>query len=185
MEEIELLIRVDGDKAVRFGDLGRDLRQMFGAGDANRKRQPDLLAGSASHRISHLRRSAKEVDRPGNLEEGLIDRDALDDRGEVGQHGHHLVTEALVLTEIARHEAEARAQLAGPPPRHPTLNAEGLRLVGRGQHDASPDSDRLAGQGRVEQLLDRCVKRIEVGMEDGGCSLHADSLERTGVRFKS
>jgi hypothetical protein len=36
------------------------------------------------------------------------------------------------------------------------------------------DGDGFAAQGRVEQLLDRCIEGIEVSVEDGGCCSHPD-----------
>ena len=61
---------------------------------------------------------------------------------------------------------QLRTQLARPPSRHAAAHPERFRLVGGGKHDAAADGDRLAAQRRVEQLLDRGVEGVEVGMQD-------------------
>jgi hypothetical protein len=65
-----------------------------------------------------------------------------------------------------------RAKLARPPPGHAAAHPERFGLVGGGEHNPAADGDGLAAQGRVEQLLDRCIEGIEVGMENGGCRFH-------------
>ena len=85
---------------------------------ADRDRQPEL--GRAPGRrisVGHRRRRPEEVDRPGDVEERLVDRDPLDEGSEVVEHLHHRVAEALVLLEVATGEREAGAELAGAPAR--------------------------------------------------------------------
>ena len=127
---------------------------------------------------------AEQVHRSGHVEERFVDRDALDQRGEVAEHCHHLIRQPLVLGEVAVHEHQVGAQLLGPPPRHAALHAEPLRLVRRGQHHAASDRDRAAAQRRIEQLLDRCVERIEVGMQDRRAGGHLTDVSRTSVRSR-
>ena len=79
-----------------------------------------------------------------------------------------LVTEPLVLAKMAGHEHEARAQLSGRADRHAGRDPERPGLVGSGEHDATADGDRPPSEGGVEQLLDRGIKGVEVGVEDGG-----------------
>ena len=74
---------------------------------------------------------------------------------------------------------QVRAKLARAPSRHAAADAERLGLVGRGEHDAAADRDRFAAQERVEQLLDRCVEGVEVGVEDGGRRVHAELFAAT------
>ena len=105
---------------------------------------------------------------PGDVGEGLVDRDALDQGREVVEDRHRRVAEPRVLLEVAADEDELRAELAGPASRHAAAHAERLGLVGRCQHHAAADRDRLAAQGRIEQLLDRRVEGVEIGVEDGG-----------------
>ena len=108
------------------------------------------------------------MDRAGHVEERLVDRDPLDERREVAQHVDDLITEALVLAEVAADEPEARAQLPGEPARHPGSNAERLGLVRRGEDDATADGDRHRAEAGVDELLHRRVERVEIGVKDRG-----------------
>ena len=80
------------------------------------------------------------------------------------------------MREMAADEDELGTQRARLPPRHAAADPERLGFVGRGEHDPAADGDRLAAQRRVEQLLDRGIEGIEVGMEDGGCRFHPQPL---------
>ena len=117
-----------------------------------------------------------------DVEERLVDGDALHERREVAEHCHHVVGQALVLREMSVHEVEVGAESFGPPSRHSALHPELFRFVRRGQHHAASDSDRTSTQLRVQQLLDRCVERIEVGVKDGGTGWHLPHSSRTRVR---
>ena len=108
------------------------------------------------------------MDGPRHIEEGFVDRDPLDHGREIPQDLDHLVTEALVLAKMAGHEHEARAQLTGAPTRHAGRDPERPGLVGSGEHYAAADGDGPPSEGGVEQLLDRGIKGVEVGVEDGG-----------------
>ena len=111
----------------------------------------------------------------GDVGKGLVDGDALDERREVAQHLDRGIAQPLVLLEMAADENELRAELARPPSRHAAVHAEGLGLVGRREHDPAADRDRLAAQRRIEQLLDRGIEGVEIGMEDGGDRVHPDN----------
>jgi hypothetical protein len=103
----------------------------------------------------------------------LVDGYPLDQRGEVVEHGDRGVAQPLVLAEMAADEDQVRTQLAGAPPGHAAGDAERFGLVRRGKHDTAADRDRLAAQGGVEHLLDRCIEGVEIRMQDGGdCVRH-------------
>ena len=108
----------------------------------------------------------EEMDRARHVEERLVDRDALHERREITEHGHDLIGDALVVGEVAVDEQQLGAELLGPPAGHAALHPEPLRLVGRRQDHTAADGDRSAPQRRVEQLLDRGVERVEIGMQD-------------------
>ena len=114
----------------------------------------------------HRRRRTEEVHRSGDVEERLVDRDPLDERREVVEHLHHRVAEALVLRKWPPANAQARAELPGPPAGHPGVDAVRLRLVRRREHHAAADRDRPPGRRGIEQLLHRGVERVEVGVQD-------------------
>ena len=54
----------------------------------------------------------------GDVEEGLVDRDPFDVRGDVTQDVDDEVAQALVLPEVATGDDEIRTQLTRPPTRH-------------------------------------------------------------------
>ena len=110
------------------------------------KGQPDLVTHPLAHGSGNLCRCSEEVDGAGDVKEGLVDGYPLDPRGEVVEHGHHLVAEFLVAAEMAADEEELPAELASPPTGHAGPDAIAPGLVGGRQHDATTDSDRPALQ---------------------------------------
>src|ERR1700676_2461299 len=73
-------------------------------------------------------------------------------------------------------KGELRTEFARPPSRHAAADPEGPGFVRRGKHDPAADRDSLAAQGGVEQLLDRGVEGIKVGMEYGGGRFHPNLI---------
>ena len=168
VQERELGRGIDDDQAVGLGHLRGDLRQMLRARDADRDRQAELRAHATPDRLRNLGRRTEQVRAARDIGERFVDRDALDQRGEIAQHVDGGIAQPLVLGEMAADEDEVRTELARPPSRHPAAHPEGLRLIGGGQHDSAADRDRLAAQRRVKQLLDRGIEGVQVRMEDGG-----------------
>ena len=107
---------------------------------------------------------------PGNVGEGLVDGDALDGRREIAQDSDGGVAEPLVFVEMSADEHEVGTELPRASSRHAASYAEGSRFVGGRENDAAADRNRLAAQARVEQLLDRRIKGVEVRVENGGLS---------------
>ena len=109
---------------------------------------------------------------PGNIGEGFVDGDALDQRGEIVEHRDDRVAEPLVVAKMATDKNELRTELARPEARHAACDPERFGFVGSGQHHPAADGDGLAAQRRVEQLLDRGIEGVEVRVEDGGGRFH-------------
>ncbi len=107
-----------------------------------------------------------------DIGEGLVDRDPLDQRREILEHLDGGVAQPLVVLEMAADEDQVRTQRPRLPSRHAAADSEGLGFVGRREHHPAAHRDRLAAQRRVEQLLDRGIEGIEVGMQDGGRRFH-------------
>ncbi len=184
IEEGALVAGVHHDEPVGLGDLRGDLGEVLRARRADGDRQPDLGADPRADPLADDLGRAEQVHRSGDVEERFVDRDALDQRREVAEHGHHLIGQPLVLREVAvRRTDRSGHSCLRPPARHPALHAEPLGLVRGGQHDTAADGDRPAAQRRIEQLLDGRVERVEVGVQDRGTGRHASfSCSRTGVR---
>ena len=125
--------------------------------------------------------------RPGHVEEGLVDRDALDQRSEVLEHSHDHVPQSLVLAEVAADENQPRAQSLGPPSGHAGVHPEPTRLIGGSENHALTDGHRPAPQRGVQELLGRGIEGIEIGMEDRGTAgpVHGQQPTRTYVRERT
>ena len=114
--------------------------------------------------ISHRR--ARDPPHPAHVQERLVDRHPLDHGRHVVEDPEDLLARGRVGLEARRDDDHVRAQLARLAPGHRRLDAEGLRLVARGQHDAPTDDHRTALQARIVALLDRREERIQVRVED-------------------
>ncbi len=110
-----------------------------------------------------------------DVSEGLIDGDPLDQWREIFDHTDRGIAQPLIVLEVAADEDEPGAKFARLPAGHAAMHAEGFRLIGSGEHDAAAHRDRLAFETRIEQLLDRGIEGVEIGMEDGGGAFHSSS----------
>ena len=147
---------------------------MLGTCHADRDRQADFGPHATPNRGGDLGRRTEQMRASGDIGESLVDGDAFDQGREVAQHVDRGVAQPLVVLEVPADEDEVRAEFARPPPRHAAAHAERLGLVGGRQHDPAADGDGLAAQRRVEQLLDRRIEGVEIGVEDGGHRVHGD-----------
>lgn len=164
----ELGAGLDHHQAVGLGHLRGDLGEMLGSRHADRDRQAELGLHAAADGSGYLLRRPEQMRAAGDVCKGFIDRDALDQRREIIEHLDRGIAEALIFAEAAADEDQLRAELARLTAGHAAAHAEDLRLIGGGKHHAAADRDRLAAQRRVEQLLDRGVEGVEIGMQDGG-----------------
>ena len=104
--------------------------------------------------------------QPADVEERLVDRDALHQRRRVVEDledrpaGLGVRRDPGLTTMAPGHRRRAWA----PP--IADAHAERLGLVAGGQHDAAADDHRPAAQARIVPLLDRGVERVEVGVQD-------------------
>ena len=149
---------------------------MLGAGDADRNGQAQLGADTPSDGAGNGLGGAEQVLAAGYIGKSFVDRDALDQRRVVTKNVDRRVAQPLVVVEMAAGEDQLGAEFLGRPAGHAAMHTEGLGFVGGSQHHAAADGDRLAAQFRVQQLLDRGVEGIEIGVEDGGGRLHPGLL---------
>ena len=102
---------------------------MLGACNADRDRQAELCPHAAPDRTGDLGRRAEQMRAAGDIGEGLVDRNPLDQWGEIIEHLDRSITQPLVLLEMAVDEDQARTKLARPPSWHTAADAESLGLV--------------------------------------------------------
>jgi hypothetical protein len=114
----------------------------------------------------------------GDVGKGLVDGDPLDQRGEITDDRDRGIAKTLVLREMAVDKNQRWTELARPPPRHAAADAEGPGFIRSGEYDTATYGNGLAAQRRVEQLLDRGVEGIEVGVEDGCRRCHQGTRAR-------
>src|SRR5690606_2208548 len=128
----------------------------------------ELVAHPGPHRAGDRGGLAEEPGGSGDVRERLVDRDPLDVRRVVAQHVDGGVAQTLVFAEMPADERDPGTERPRPPSGHAAAHAESAGLVGRREHHAAADRDRLSAQGRIEQLLDRSVEGVQVRMRDRG-----------------
>jgi len=187
VEKVALILGCDRYQTVGFGYLRCDLGEMLGPSHTNRQRQTDFVADASADGGRDLARRSEKTDGAPHIEEGLVDRDPLDSRGEVREDGHDIVAKLLVALEVATDEQEFSAELASLPPWHATADAIASGFIRCGQDHTAANRDGPVPQGGVQQLLDGRVEGIEVGMQDGRPparrKFHTGQGSRTYVRF--
>jgi hypothetical protein len=168
VEEGQLVGRRDHQQAVGLGHLAGHLGQELGARHAHRDREPHPLAHLAPQPGGDVGRRPGQAPQAADVEEGLVDRQGLDQRRGVVEDGERGLAGLRVGRHPRRDHHRRRAQPPGLGPAHRRAHAARLGLVARRQHDPAADDDRPPPQARVVALLDRRVEGVEVGVEDGG-----------------
>ena len=82
------------------------------------------------------------------------------------EDSHDVVAKLLVTIEVAADENEIATELPGSPPGHAAADAVASRFVGSRQHHAATYGDWPVPQRRVQQLFNRRIEGIEIGMQD-------------------
>ena len=159
-----LQLGVDDDEAVGLGPAARELGHELGATHPDRHGQAHLGAARRAQRDSQAARVAPVATL--DVEEGLLDRARLDERGEAAEDLEEPGGGSLVgLGAVAGHE-HLRPAPADLAERHTGVDAEGPGLVGRARDDLVRDDHRPPAQPRVVALLDRGEEGVGVGVQD-------------------
>ena len=114
------------------------------------------------------------MNRRDGIGESLIDRDSLNERRKIIEHLDGGIAQPLVVVEMTTDKDQLRTEFTRASSRHSAADSERPCFVRSGKHDPAADGDRLAAQGRVEQLFDRGIEGVQVRMEDGGCRFRPD-----------
>ena len=172
VQERQLSTRRHDQQPVRLGDATRHLGEELRAGDTHRDRQAHPLTHLGTQPAGDLDRRSGHAAQPADIEEGLVDRQALDERRGVVEHAEHRLARLAVRRHPRRDGDGGRAQPQRLSATHRCAHPEGLGLVAGGQHDTHADDHRASAQRRVVALLDRRVERVEVGVQDRGLVAH-------------
>ena len=167
VEECLLPVRFDHEQAIRFRRTARHLGQEFRPRHADRDRQPRFGEHPLPQGRGNLRRRTRDVLHAADLEEGLVDRDALDHRCRVVED----LVDRLAGLRVGLHPGRDHGSLGAGPARfaavHGGVDPTGLGFVAGREDDARADDHRPAAQRRVVTLLDRRIEGVEVGVQDG------------------
>jgi hypothetical protein len=83
VEEVELLSRRDAEEPVRLRDAACHLGEELGARNTHGDRDSDALADVSAQALRHLAGRARDPAHAADVEERLVDGEALDERGGV------------------------------------------------------------------------------------------------------
>ena len=172
---IEKLLRAccrDHEQAVGFGRRGRHLRHVFRRGTADAARDPDLIADAPPDQRRDLaRRSPQPLDAL-DVEERLVDRKRLHERGDAAEHLHHARRFLAIPLEHGRHDDRTRAPAQRHAEWHGRADPVATSLVRRTRDDGAlvvvRDHDGAAGERRVIEGGHRDEERIHVDVQDVG-----------------
>ena len=164
------------EEAVRLALLGGDL------GEQTVRGEPDGAGYAAggfhvgAELLGERHHAAEEVRRAGDVEKGLVDGDAFDERRVAGEHRKGRLGDLAVDVHARPHEDTVRTLRVGRAARHSGAHAERPRLVGAGGDDtalvrARPDDDGLASPFGMVPLLDRREEGVHIHMQDDHCSV--------------
>jgi hypothetical protein len=166
VQEVALAVRGYDEQAVRLGDAAGDLGEELRPRHPDRDRQADLLGDLAAQARGDVHRRAGDPAQAADVEERLVDGQALDQRCRVPEHREHGLARRGVRRHPRLDDDGPRAHAAGQPAAHRGADAVRLGLVAGREHDARADDDRPASQPGVVTLFDRRVERVQVGVQD-------------------
>ena len=162
--------RRDDEQAVGLALVGRHLGEELVVGDARGGGQPGSRADPRPDLFGDLGRRGHGLQVLGDIEIGLVERERFDERSVLGEDRADLMRDRPIDVEPRFHEDQLRALPPGGHRRHGGPDAETAGLVARGRHDPAlaraADRDRLAAKLRIVPLLDGCVERIHVDVDN-------------------
>ena len=163
-------VRRHHEHPVGLAVVGRELRDELRGGDADRARHADLALDVGPDLRRDLGRGSEQHRGARDVQERLVERDRLHERGVGAQDLAEPMGVGAVRLEVRRQEDDVGAQAPGPDRRHRGAHAVLPGLVGRrGDHAAragAADDDRLPGERRILQDLDGRVERVDVDVQD-------------------
>ena len=144
VQEVAFTLGRHDEQAVGLADGAGDLGEELGAGDPDGDRETDVGPHPFPQPGGDLGRRAGDLEQPTHIEEGLVDRDRLDERRGVAEDREDVLAGLRVRLEVRRHDDGLGAEVARGTSTHRRADAERLRLVTRREHDTTTDDHRLA-----------------------------------------
>ena len=163
------------------GEFGEQLA----ACNAHRARQVQVQADTGTDRPADLLAVAEEPVTARDVQEGLVERNRLYERGEHLKDFVELPANLAVAAVPAGKYDSFRAAPARLAHRHRRADPARSRLIGARRHNptcAGPaDYDRQAAKARVVENLHRGKKGVHVDMQDVKAGAHgASRIRRNG-----
>src|SRR5512132_2101175 len=180
VQEGQLAVGGNHQQSVGLRDPARDLGEELRPGNAHRDGEPQLLEDLPPEPDGDLGGRSRDPPQPADVEEGLVDRQPLDERRRVAEHLEERLAGFAVRVHARANDDGLRAEPASERAAHRRSDAERLRLVARREHDPGADDDRAAPQGGVVPLLDRGVEGVGVRVQDRRLIGHVRMLASRG-----
>lgn len=127
----------DDDEAIRFLLFGGELGEQFVRSDADGAGEIEGRFDVVFDHASDMLGGAEEVERAGDIEEGLVNRSDFNERGETFEHGHNGAGGVDVFIGIAADEMEGGAAFAGFMEECAGFNAGAFGGIGGGEDDGA------------------------------------------------
>ena len=160
----------DHGEAARLVEIGGDLGEELVVGEPDRDGDAEGLRDAALEARERAGGTAMvEPGGAGEIEEGLIDRERLDEGRGLEHEPAHFPADGLVLAHVGPDDGRLRAKLERLEHRHGRAHAIDARDIAGGRdHAALPaaDDDRLVAQLRVVALLHAGIEGIAVDVRD-------------------
>jgi len=158
------------DEAVGLLEVARDLRDELALRHARRRREAELGADGLADGRRDGRSVAEERAARGHVEEGLVQREPLDERRVAAEDLEHVGADLGVARAPRRHDDRLGASPEGLGHGHRGAGAPRAgRVRRRGDHAAArraADQHGLAAEARVVELFDRREEGVHVDVED-------------------
>ena len=173
VEHLADLLRRHHGQAVGLLQLRGDLRHQLVGRDADRGGESGELADAALDAARDLGAAAEQRGARGDIQERLIERQALHQRGDLAEHAEHQRRDFLVALHARTHAHRVGAQAQRLAHRHGGAHAKAAHFVAGRGHDAAAaapaDDHRQAGERGIVVLLDGRVERVHVDMQHRAC----------------
>lgn len=161
----------DDDEAVWFllfsGEFGEEFVRSDADGAGKIEGGFDVVFDHASDAFGGV----EEVERAGDIEEGLVNGGDFNERGETFEHGHNGAGGVDVFIGIAADEMEVGAAFAGFMEECAGFNAGAFGGIGSGEDDGAfvgaDDGDGAVAQSGVGSLFDGGEEGVHINVHDG------------------
>ena len=168
MQKFEFAVGLHHEQPVRLAHPAGHLGQKLGAGHTHRDGQANLGQHPCPEPGGDQLRRADQPAQARYVEERLVDRDGLHQGRGVVKDLEHPSAGLGVGVHPRGDDDQLGTQRPGGTDVHRASHTPSAGLVAGGQDHPAPDRHRSTPKFRPVPLLDRGVKRVQVGMKNAG-----------------